>query len=101
LNIVLLKRPGVCQQPLLAVLTAVILRSFELVRQRLSLRTGDYLLVSIQICHLMLIRARNGKAYTEVEYDPTEGVEVLNSQLASIFSDVADDTDFLLVDYAG
>jgi hypothetical protein len=101
LNIVLLKRPGVCQQQLLAVLTAVILRSFELVRQRSSLRTGDYLLVSIQICHLMLIRARNGKAYTEVEYDPTEGVEVLNSQLASIFSDVADDADFLLVDYAG
>jgi hypothetical protein len=49
----------------------------------------------------MLIRARNGQAYTEVEYDPTEGVEVLNSQLASIFSDVADDADFLLVDYAG
>lgn len=49
----------------------------------------------------MLIRARNGTAYTEVEYEPTEGLEVLNSQLASQFSDVAHESDFLLVDYAG
>lgn len=49
----------------------------------------------------MLIRARNGTAYTEVEYDPEEGVEVLNSQLVSLFSDVVDDADFLLVDFAG
>jgi hypothetical protein len=49
----------------------------------------------------MLIRARNGTAYTEVEYDPAEGVEVLNSQLVSLFSDVIDDADFLLVDFAG
>lgn len=95
-----MKRQGYIQ-PLLAVLTADILRLFELVWQRLSLHTSEYLLVSIQICHLMLIRARNGTAYTEVEYDPAEGVEVLNSQLVSLFSDVVDDADFLLVDFAG
>lgn len=67
----------------------------------MSRRSSDYLLVSIRIRHLMLIRARNGTAYTEVEYDPTEGVEVLNSQLASLFSDAADDANFLIVDYAG
>lgn len=92
--------PGVCRL-LLALSIPDILRLSALVRQPVSLNSSDYLLICIRIWFPMLIRARNGTAYTEVEYEPTEGLEVLNSQLASQFSDVAHESDFLLVDYAG
>ena len=49
---------------------------------------------------VILVRARKGDEVATVEYDPAQGMDVLTSQIYSVFSNVGDE-DYVMVDSAG
>ena len=53
------------------------------------------------MAEMFLVTAKKGCDFAEVEYEPEQGLDVLNYQLMSCFPMDADGIDFQLIDFAG